>query len=88
MPNLQNYGGGAIQPPVGANLMSASFALTFFNDNTLALTDKSFRVTPRSKLESLGVLHNISLNHNKIEVALDLHVFDTQDFDIKVGYPL
>ena len=75
-------------PLVRANLMSASFACTFFNENTLAPTDKSFRVASRSKLEALGVLHNISLNHNKIEVALDLHVFDIQDFYFMIGHSL
>jgi hypothetical protein len=68
--------------------MSASFACTFFDENTLALIVKSLRVAPRSRLEALGVVHNISLNHNKIEVALDFHVFDTQDFDIMIGHPL
>jgi len=75
-------------PLVGANLMSASFAHTFFGENTLAPTVKSFRVAPWTKLEALGVLHNISLNHNKTEVALDFHVFHIQDFDIMIGHPL
>ena len=75
-------------PLVGLNLMFASFSRTFFNENTIALTNKSFRVASRSKLEAQGVLHNISLNHNKIEVALDLHVFDIQDFYFMIGHSL
>ena len=39
-------------------------------------------------LEGLGILHNISLYHNNVEVALDFHVFDIQDFDIMIGHPL
>ena len=40
------------------------------------------------RLEGLGILHNISLYHNNVEVALDFHVFDIQDFDIMIGHPL
>ena len=40
------------------------------------------------RLEGLGILHNISLYHNNVEVALDFHVFDIQDFDILIGHPL
>ena len=89
MSNMQNYDGCAIYNPlVEENLMSTSFAHTFFGENTLAPIVKSFRVAPRTKLEALGVLHNISLNHNKIEVALDLHVFDIQDFYFMIGHSL
>jgi hypothetical protein len=59
-----------------ANLMSASFAHTYFGDDILTLTNKSYKITPRTRLEGLGVLHNISLYHNKIEIPLDFHVFD------------
>ena len=48
-------------PMVGENLMSASFAHTYFNDDILAPTTKSCRIAPQTRLEGLGVLHNISL---------------------------
>ena len=75
-------------PTVRANFMSASFAHTYFGDYILALTNKPYRITPRTRLEGLGVLHNISLYHNKNEIPLDFHVFDIQDFDIMIGHPL
>jgi len=56
--------------------MSASFAHTYFGDDILASTNKSYRITPRTRLEVLGVLDNISLYHNKNEIPLDFHVFD------------
>jgi hypothetical protein len=63
-------------PTVGANIMSASFATTYFGNEILAPTIKSYRIAPRARLEGLGILHNISLYHNNIEVAIDFHVFD------------
>ena len=61
---------------VRANLMSASFAHTYFSDDAITLTIKSNRIAPHVILEGLGVLHNISLYHNDIEVPVDFHVFD------------
>jgi hypothetical protein len=39
-------------------------------------------------LEGLGILHNISIYHDNVEIALDYHVFDIQNFDIMIGHPL
>ena len=56
--------------------MSASFALTYLGDEPLAPINKSFRITPRSSLEGIGILHNITVHHVNVEVALDFHVFE------------
>ena len=63
-------------PTVRANLMSASFASTYFGNEPIASTIKSYRVTPRTSLEGLGILHNISLYYNNAKIAQDFHVFD------------
>jgi len=63
-------------PIVGANLMSASFTHTYLGDEALALTSKHFRVGPLLSLKGLGILHNITIHHNNVEMALDFHVFD------------
>jgi len=34
------------------------------------------------------ILHDTILHHRDIEVALDFHVFEIQDFDIMIGHPL
>jgi hypothetical protein len=34
------------------------------------------------------LLHNITLHHGNIKMALDFHVFDIQDFDVLIGHPL
>jgi hypothetical protein len=73
---------------VGANLMSASFALTYLGDEPCAPTTKILRDAPQSRLEGLGILHNISIYHDNVEIALDYHVFDIQNFDIMIGHPL
>ena len=75
-------------PIVEVNLLSASFASTYLGDEPLTPTNKTLRIAPRSRLEGLGILHNISLYHNNVEVILDFHVFDIQDFDIMIGHPL
>jgi len=75
-------------PTVRANLMSTSFASTYLGNEPIAPTIKSYRVTPRTSLEGLGILHNISLYCNNAKIAQDFHVFDFQDFDIMIGHPL
>jgi hypothetical protein len=75
-------------PTIGANIMSASFARTFLVNEHIALTNKTFRVGPQTRLEGLGILHNISLYHDNMEITLDFHVFEVQDFDILIGHPL
>ena len=70
------------------NLMSASFASTYLGDEPITLIVKTFRVVPHSRLEGLGILHNISLYHNNVDIILDIHVFDIQGFDILIGHPL
>jgi hypothetical protein len=75
-------------PTVGANLMSKSFALTCLGEEPHDPTIKSFRITKHSNLKGLRILHNITLHHNNVEMALDFHVFDKTNFDILIGHPL
>jgi hypothetical protein len=75
-------------PTVGANLMSKSFTLMCLGEEPRALIVKSFRIAPQSSLKGLGILHNITLHHGNVEMALDFHVFDIADFDILIGNPL
>ena len=39
-------------------------------------------------LKGLGILHNITIHHNNVEMALYFHVFKIKDFDILIGHPL
>jgi len=75
-------------PTIGANLMSTSFAHTYLGAKPLALTNKSLWVAPCSSLEGRGILHNIIVHHDNVEMTLDFHVFDIQDFNIMIGHPL
>ena len=68
--------------------MSASFSRTRLGDKPRAPTVKSLRTAPRSILKGLKILHNITIHHGNVEMALDFHVFDIQDFDIMIGHPL
>jgi hypothetical protein len=60
-------------PTVGANILSVSFARTFLVNEPIALTNKTFRVGPQTRLEGLN---NISVYHDNMEIILDFHVFD------------
>ena len=62
-------------PSVGANLMSVDYASAYLGEKSLAPTVKSFRSSPRTSLKGLGVLHDTTLHHRYIKVALDFHVF-------------
>ena len=75
-------------PTIGANIMSASFASSYFGNEPIAPTNKCLRIAPRINLKGCGVLHNMSVYHNNVEMALDFHVFDITDFDILIGHPL
>jgi hypothetical protein len=63
-------------PSVGANLMSTAFATTYLGEKSMAPTVKSLRTSPRTSLKGLGILHDMTLHHGDMEVALDFHVFE------------
>ena len=51
-------------PTVGANLMFASFAHTYFSNDTITPTIKSDRIAPHVRLEGLGyfiTFHSITM---------------------------
>ena len=75
-------------PIVGANLMSKSFATTYLSDKPFAPTNKSLKIAPCTNLEGLGLLHNVTIYHDIVKMALDFHIFDIKDFDIMIGHPL
>jgi len=43
-------------PTVGANIMSATFTSTYFDNEPLAPTNKTCRIAPHSRLAGLGIL--------------------------------
>jgi len=75
-------------PTIGVNIMSLTFASTFFDKEPLAPTVKTYRIAPRLRLVGLGILHDISLYHEQTEISLDFHLFDIKDFDVRIGHPL
>ena len=63
-------------PSIGANPMSAAFASAYLGEKSMAPIVKSLRTSPRTSLKGLVILHDTSLHHGDIEVALDFHVFE------------
>ena len=54
----------------------------------MAQTDKTFQTPSEEILGAYGTLQNVSIRHEDIEVILDFHIFDVQDFDLLVGQPI
>jgi hypothetical protein len=75
-------------PTVAADIMSTSFVSAYFGKEPLAPTNKSLRIGPHSSLKGCGILHNTTIHHHHVIMALDFHIFDIQDFDIMIGHPL
>ena len=73
---------------VGANIMSASFALSYLSDNPLHPTSRSLWSGPRSTMEGIRILHDVPVWYDKTELALDFHIFEVQDFNILIGHPV
>jgi hypothetical protein len=62
-------------PSIGANLMSTAFTSAYLGEKSMAPTVKSLRSTPRTSLKGFGILHDMTLHHRDMGVALDFHVF-------------
>ena len=75
-------------PTVEANIMSASFVLSYQSDNPLHPTSRSVWSGPRSTMEGIGILHDVPVWYDKTELTLDFHIFEVQDFDILIGHPI
>lgn len=88
MPNPRNHGGCVIQSHGWGNVLPTSFSSIHLWDKPLAPTIKTFRSAPRSILEGVRIIDDVSLRHGNFEVALDFHVFEVHDFDIVIGHPL
>ena len=73
---------------VGANIMSASFALSYLSENPLLPTLRPLWVGPHFTIEGIGILHNVPVWYKKAEIALDFHVFEVQGFDVLIGQPI
>ena len=39
-------------------------------------------------MEGIGILHDVPMWYDKTELALDLHIFEVQDFDVLIGHPV
>ena len=68
--------------------MSATFTSTYFDNEPLAPTNKTYRIAPHSRIEGLGILRDVSIYHGQTEISLDFHVFDIKDFDVMIRRPL
>jgi len=75
-------------PTVGANIISSECAFQLLGDELLVQTNKTFQTSSRKIIEGIGILQNVTVKHENIDVILDFHVFDVQDFDLMIGHPI
>ena len=75
-------------PTVGVNIISALFASDRLGERRVTPTTKSLRTGPCSTLRGIGIMHEVPVWHRELEITLDFHVFEVQDFDILLGHPI
>ena len=75
-------------PTVGANIISEECAFYLLKDVPLVRTDKTFRTSSGEILKGGGILQNMSIRHEDINVILDFHIFNARDFDLLIGHPI
>ena len=63
-------------PIVGANLMSKSFAHTHVSDEHIVPTATTLRTDSCSHQQWLGLIHNITIQHEDVVLTLDFHIFN------------
>ena len=51
-------------------------------------TDKTFQSPSREILEAYETLQNVSIRHVDVEIILDFHMFDIQDFDLLIRHSI
>jgi hypothetical protein len=67
-------------PMVGANNISAFFALNHLSENPMLPTTRSLRTRPYSIIEGTELIHDMLVWHEKVKIALYFHVFKVHDF--------
>jgi len=75
-------------PTVGANIISSECTFQLLGDEPLVQTDKTFQTSSREILEGIGILQNVTVMHENVDVILDFHVFNVEDFDLMIGDPI
>ena len=63
-------------PTIGANIISGECAFYLLKDVPLVRTDKTFRTPSGEILKGYGILQNVSIRHEDIDVILGFHIFD------------
>jgi hypothetical protein len=73
---------------VGANIISALFALNHLSKNPMLPTTRSLRTESCSIIKGTEVIHDVPVWHKKVKITLDFHVFEVHDFDVLIGHSI
>lgn len=60
----------------------------WLGDRPLVPTIKTFQISTNPTTEGLGIISEVPIRYNSVEVILDFHLFDISDFDILIGHPI
>src|SRR6185295_12826437 len=78
-----------INPIMEVNILPWHLVYTLLGNVTLRPSDMLLKSCPLGHiLECRGVANAVMLVIDKIEVNIDLHIFDILDFDLLLGFPL
>jgi hypothetical protein len=75
-------------PTVAACILSKYLVNTLVGNKPLALTDKYLRSASGLFFECRRIARDVPVTKDKIKVRLDFHIYNVNDFDLLLGYPL
>ena len=79
---------GVYNPLVGANIMSLTLARSILGKVPLIPTTRTLRYKENVNLECEGVAANVTIYYADVGARLNFYIFDIQDFDLLIGYPV
>jgi hypothetical protein len=74
-------------PIVGTSIMLEFLVKNLLGNMPLVTTNKLFKSSSGLIFECCGIIKDVPIEINEIEVHLDFHIYDILDFDLLIGYP-
>jgi hypothetical protein len=74
-------------PIVGTSIMLEFLVKNLLGNMPLVTTNKLFKSSSGLIFECCGIVKDVPIEINKIEVHLDFHIYDILDFNLLIGYP-
>lgn len=75
-------------PPIVYIRGIRSYSVTCLGDGFLTPIIRTFKYELRSIKQGIGVVLNVLIWHNDVEIPLDFHIFEDIDFNVMIGHPI